>query len=553
MRWSDGTISMDPPGPDPASGIHTYVALQTDMDERKLNTFWDERATAVQQFETSRCFVDRVVVAGGNQLRGVQALPIVTARQLKRSVNGESVRGTAVRNRASSYRFVATVNLCWSGEAGEATTRLFTIGKTVFEGSCDQMVVAELHKALSALNATCGEYSAALTAAEEEFAENNAALKDTRAELSLVTEMAAGGAGEPTATDLQTALQATEKAKAQCKEWEGRCANQDAKVHALEGKVTELERQLARRSTHVETTKVAELEQQLAKSVEMVFELQAKETQTELAGEQLSSMAESASVAQRLQASDTAKLEALLAAAETALLNTEAQLTLMRGAEFATSWNDDEQAKAEAEEVATASAQNNAALVELANTNALLASTKEEAALAAHSAQTKIQELEAALAAAALSPPTRSTPTRLLPAISTQMGSVIYLRARIEQLDLNGVRKRTGPERDKQELKEVTQQLMLQSKLRQDDMYVRARIKQLNGVRKPPSCKQDKQELKELTEQLMGGNDVAEEMSWRKNYEHSGIRSGGDLGRQMQGHLLGLQCVSPSRSCHRWR
>ena len=35
------------------------------------------------------------------------------------------------------------------------------------------MVVAELHKALSALDATCGEYSAALTAAEEEFAENH--------------------------------------------------------------------------------------------------------------------------------------------------------------------------------------------------------------------------------------------------------------------------------------------------------------------------------------------------------------------------------------------
>ena len=85
VRWSDGTTSLAPPGPDAASGTHTYVAFQTDMVEEQLRLCWDRRDTTPQRLETSRCFVNRVVAAGGNQVNGEQALPIATARQLKRS------------------------------------------------------------------------------------------------------------------------------------------------------------------------------------------------------------------------------------------------------------------------------------------------------------------------------------------------------------------------------------------------------------------------------------------------------------------------------------
>merc|ERR1712195_47333 len=55
----------------------------------------------------------------------------------------------------------------------------------------------------------------------------------------------AGGVGGPTVTELQTALQAAETANAErCRQWDGRSAEQDAKVLALETKVAELEGQL---------------------------------------------------------------------------------------------------------------------------------------------------------------------------------------------------------------------------------------------------------------------------------------------------------------------
>ena len=187
VRWSDGAISMDPPGP--ASGTHTYVALQTDMDEEELHRFWDNRATAAQRLENCRCFIDRVVVAGGNPIGQVRGLNVITARQLQRSANGQSVRGSAVRNRASSHRFAVTVHLVGSIEEPASTaTRCTTIGESVFEGSGEQMDVAEVEAALSALNETCGEYSAALAAAEQAFEEQDAALEDTRAELASVTD-----------------------------------------------------------------------------------------------------------------------------------------------------------------------------------------------------------------------------------------------------------------------------------------------------------------------------------------------------------------------------
>ena len=132
VRWSDGAINLDPPGPDAASGTHTYVALQTDMDEAQLRLFWDNRGTTAQRLETSRCFVDRVVVAGGNQMGGVQGLAIVTARQLGRSAGGDGVRGGAVQSRACSQSFGATVHLCWMAGDGPTTTQCFTIGQTVF-------------------------------------------------------------------------------------------------------------------------------------------------------------------------------------------------------------------------------------------------------------------------------------------------------------------------------------------------------------------------------------------------------------------------------------
>ena len=132
VRWSDGAINLDPPGPDAASGTHTYVALQTDMDEAQLRLFWDNRGTTAQRLETSRCFVDRVVVAGGNQMGGVQGLAIVTARQLGRSAGGDGVRGGAVQSGACSQSFGATVHLCWMAGDGPTTTQCFTIGQTVF-------------------------------------------------------------------------------------------------------------------------------------------------------------------------------------------------------------------------------------------------------------------------------------------------------------------------------------------------------------------------------------------------------------------------------------
>jgi len=125
--------------------------------------------------------------------------------------------------------------------------------------------VAELRATLNALQATCGEYTAALKAAEEAFAEQDAALASTQTQLVSLTETMASGGGSKE-TELQTALQAAETAKAeQCKQWEEKSANQDAKVHELESQVAALEAQLAaeRSELDVATIKDAALVQEL--------------------------------------------------------------------------------------------------------------------------------------------------------------------------------------------------------------------------------------------------------------------------------------------------
>ena len=144
VRWSDGTASLAPPGPDAASGTHTYVAFQTDMVEGQLRLFWDRRDTTPQRLETSNCFLTRVVVAGGNQIEGVQALPIATARQLRRSADGTSLLGSAVQTRASSQEFAATVHVYCMADNGEATTQCFTIRRSVFKRDLPRIPVSPL-------------------------------------------------------------------------------------------------------------------------------------------------------------------------------------------------------------------------------------------------------------------------------------------------------------------------------------------------------------------------------------------------------------------------
>lgn len=126
--------------------------------------------------------------------------------------------------------------------------------------------VAELRATLNALQATCGEYTAALKAAEEAFAEQDAALASTQTQLLSLTETMASGGGGSNVTELQTALQAAETAKAeQCKQWEGKSADQDAKVHELESQVVGLEAQLA--------AKCSELDMAAIKDAALVQEL----------------------------------------------------------------------------------------------------------------------------------------------------------------------------------------------------------------------------------------------------------------------------------------
>merc|ERR1712166_926265 len=508
--------------------------------------------------------------------------------------------------------------------------------------------IAELEAALTALDATCGEYSAALAAAEQAFEEQDAALEDTRAELASVTDTMAGGVGGSTVSELQTALQAAETANAErCRQWDGRSAEQDAKVLALETKVAELEGQLTAKrwslsfyklvkdgellqkmdtdgnivnakdselsqamdtdgenqlfgteveehlrqmefkitdlesevlatrslsSTHAATsnslkTKVAELETQLdnanltyekmvavstqnmnalrdvssqnmkALSEEMkteIAELEAQVIATERESQTHAAMCDSLKTKvadleaqlEKVEAANAencaavlnteakvAELEAALAAAETEaarkgaiLSKTKAQLASTRKEVLGSQHS--QEAKMTQLQTALTAAWTATAQKEtiLSNTNAQLVTTKEEASSAARHAQAKIEELEGALAAAqaaiaarmeelatthkmekatthrrvqqmnalctqlTVASPPESTSKRLLPVMAARMTSVTYLRARIKQLELNGARKPTGSEQDKRELKELTHQLMLQSKLRRDDL-----------------------------------------------------------------------------------